>query len=146
MDLQSILHNAVAAQRAERMKGSEQLMLGELTLKMEAVKNKALPVIFDEGKYVPSTLDSWRGSYDELAIEYTEDEPITGKSFIELLKEANGKTYTGYKGGDFTMGKATPIWVANYGSSSGFREGSTAVVDVEETEDAIVLKTKVLEY
>jgi len=38
MDLQTILNNAVAQERAEEMKTSSQLTLGELILKLDAVK------------------------------------------------------------------------------------------------------------
>jgi len=148
MDLQTILDNAVAAKRAEEMKISAQLTLGELILKMEG-KSDDKPVVFDDGKHFPTYLGSWRGSYCELALGYNEyegEKPMEGSIFAEKLKEAVGKTYQGYKGGDFTMGKTTPVWVANDGESSGFRETTedgheTAIVDIVETEDAIVLQT-----
>ena len=44
---------------------------------------------------------------------------------IKQLKEAVGKVYTGYKGGDYTMTEDTPLWVANYGET-----GSTAITGV----------------
>lgn len=148
MDLQKILNNAVAAKRAEDMKTSAQLTLGELILKMEG-KSADKPVVFDDGKHFPTYLGSWRGSYCELALGYNEyetEKPMNGAEFSEKLKEAVGKTYTGYKGGDFLMGKTTPVWVANYGESMGFREETedghnTAIVDIVETDDAIVLQT-----
>jgi len=148
MDLQTILNNAVAAKRAEDMKTSAQLTLGELIIKMEG-KSGDKPVVFDDGKHFPTYLGSWRGDYCELALGYNvyEDEkPMNGADFAEKLKKAVGATYQGYKGGDFTMGKTTPVWVANNGECIGFREETedgheTAIVDVVEMPDSIVLQT-----
>lgn len=155
MDLQTILQNAVAAKRAEEMKTSAQLTLGELILKMEG-KSPEKPVVFDDGEHFPTSLSSWRGSYCELAIEYNEydtEKPMNAGDFAEKLKGALGKTYTGYKGGDFTMGKTTPVWVANHGNVSGFRNDKkaeynddTAIVDIVETDNAVVLQTFSTEY
>ena len=61
-------------------------------------------------------LDSYRGYYEDLAIEPSE----TGVNVVEFIKaceEADGETFTGYKGGDFTMDLDTPIFVAYYGST-----------------------------
>jgi hypothetical protein len=143
MDLQTMLDNAVAAQRAEELKNSPQLLLGEMILKLEAVKNKDLPLFIDLMDKRPKGIDSWRGRYGELAIQTEKfgsyqtdvvqhifdsgDRSYEYKSFgkenptvvewIEILKEAQGKTFTGYKGGDFLMGKNTPVWLAEYGNS-----------------------------
>lgn len=148
MDLQEILSNAVAVARAEEMKTSPQLTLGELILMLEAVGNKGLPVVFDEPKYHPTRIDSWRGAYDELALNYTaKGETLTVWDVIALLKRAIGTTFQGYKGGDYTMGKTTPVWVGNYGEGEGFREGgNTAVVSIREEATAVLIETAVLEY
>ena len=146
MDIQQILHNAVQAQRNEEMKTSEQLTLGELILKLEVIGDKDKPVIFNE-QYHPHTIDSWRGSYCELALGYAQ----TGKPFpvhlwLQKLRETIGATFTGYKGGEFLMGKTTPIWVANYGESNGFLpDGEQAVIGVSETEQAVMIETKPME-
>src|SRR5258706_6206091 len=150
MDIQEILNNAMQVQRDEKMKTSEQLMLGELLLKLEAIADKNKPVIFDE-QYHPGGIDSWRGSYDELAIEYE----VTGKKFtvaelLKRLKEAIGEPFYGYKGGEFVMGKTTPVWVANYGESHGFMHDgdiwTQAVVDVSQNEQTVLIETKPMEY
>jgi len=148
MDLQTILHNAVAAARAEEMKTSPQLTLGEMMLKLEAVQSKGLPVVFDIQDYHPIGIGSWRGSYNELALEYESGgATLTARGVIALLRGVVGRTLEGYKGGNYLMGKTTPIWVANYGDSMGFREEEpTAVVDILETEDEVIIETKALEY
>lgn len=146
MDLTEIISNAVSVKRANEMKTSEQLTLGELILKFEAVKDKSLPVIFDD-TYHPIGIGSWRGSYCELAIEYGKDEPrMTAKRFLQKLHDLIGAILTGYKGGEFVMGKITPIWVANYGNSCGFTGVYQAVIDLEESTKGIIIKTKYIEY
>jgi len=57
---------------------------------------------------------SYRGNYHDLAFEVTAN--TTPGSMLKSAKEALNSTYTGYKGGDFTMGKYTPCWmVEEYG-------------------------------
>lgn len=179
MDLQTQINNMMTARRADEMKNSDQLMLGELILKLEAVKNKELPIFFDREEYQPTGLTSWRGSYAELSITYekgggsgfyehkedcpkdkeydyytcecesigTSLENATAKQFLEVLKKSLGKVFTGYKGGDFVMGKNTPVWVANYGTSSGFDYKdediyNTKVIDITEENDKVIINTK----
>lgn len=142
LSLQNVVNNAVQAARNERLKDSPQLTLGELILKLKALNKPDEDVCFDFERATPTCLSSWRGSYCELAIRFDfESNPHTVAKFIDLLEEAVGKTYTGYKGGDFVMGKRTPVWVANYGHS-----GNTAVVDVLDTRYRIIIKTEYCEY
>lgn len=151
MDLQTMLDNAVITSRNESLKGSPQLLLGELIAKLEplianqeAVKEKygqEANVVFDFEYLKPTGISSWRGSYRELALEFDGTNEFTVTEFVELLKGAIGKTYQGYKGGDFLMGKQTPIWVANYGNS-----GSTGVVGVLNNEHTVILETARCEY
>jgi hypothetical protein len=65
-------------------------------------------------------LHSYRGYYSDLAFE------PTGKmrAVSDLLgecKAAMGEVFVGYKGGDFVMGRNTPLWVSGYGDASGLR-------------------------
>ncbi len=147
MDLQTILNNAMVARRSEEMKTSTKLTLGEIIIKMETIKNKELPVVFDVKKYFPVSIDSWRGSYCELAFNYEhEGKKLSVKEWLKELNNTIGKTLTGYKGGDYLMGNTTPVWVANYGTSSGFKEDSTAVIDILEKKNKVVIKTKDMDY
>lgn len=57
---------------------------------------------------------SYRGYYDELAFEIQAD--TTVGEMLEAAREALGTTYTGWKGGDFTMGEYTPVWLAEEGT------------------------------
>jgi len=56
---------------------------------------------------------SYRGYYNELAFEPQKD--VTVAEMLEAAREARGSTYTGWKGGDFEMGKNTPVWLAERG-------------------------------
>ena len=142
MDMQEMVNNAVAKQRAEEMKTSEQLTLGELILLFENIE-KTNEVRFDFGYFCPGSLISWRGSYCELAIEYDEREnDTTVEIFSAKLKSAIGKTFCGYKGGDFMMGKTTPVWAANYGDAN-----CTAVVGVRQLDwGMVIIETKYIDY
>lgn len=70
----------------------------------------------DEDKVYPIGLgepDSYRGDYE--AIAFTPEKNITLKKMIENVEGVFGKTYVGYKGGEYTMSKETACYVANYG-------------------------------
>lgn len=157
MDLQTIINNEITRAREERMKTSTQLTLGELILKLEPLVEKQpemikkygheAAIVFDFSCTFPVGLSSWRGSYAELALEWaggdysTNEKQLKLSEFLDLLKSAIGKTYTGWKGGDYVMGKNTPIWVANPGNV-----GETAVIDVVDEEYEIILITRRCKY
>jgi len=191
MDMQTMFNNMTKAMRVESLASSDQLTIGELILKMEAIKDKSKPIVFDKGKYKPSGFESWRGSYCELAITYADggstfyeqmkpdclkdeygdhddkckckrkdvsgtlsDSP-TAQEFLDLLKKIIGLYMVGYKGGDFTVTKRTPVWVANNGRSDGFLEGkkaaenefhNQAVVDVAENPKRVSIVTALRAY
>jgi hypothetical protein len=151
MDMGEVIQKMVKADRAERLKNSPQLSLGEIIAKLEGAERVTAEVQFDFERLVPTSLDSWRGSYDELGLGfrvtgYTDgaDDKLTEPTVESLLKElrgAIGKTYTGWKGGDFEMGRRTPVWVANPGNC-----GNTAIVDVKDHGHTVILVTAWCEY
>lgn len=154
MDFQEVVNNALAARRAKEMKTSPQLTLGELILKLEAVKNRNKKIRFDFGTGLgPTDIMSWRGSYCELCVDYGNSEIYSASKFLLELKGALGETFTGYKGGEFLMGKTTPVWVAHYSDSGvdnykGYKGESNvtvAIVDIVEGKD-IIIKTDAIEY
>lgn len=70
----------------------------------------------DKEKVVPKGFNnphSYRGYYDELAFEPAEN--ITVGEMLKAAEGALGQTFTGYKGGEYTMGEYTEIHLANYG-------------------------------
>jgi hypothetical protein len=127
-----------------RTHGKGQLTLGMLISKITACE-KNETVAFDFGYMCPTRLDSWRGAYDELALNYVsytnEDVEIKRDDFLVLLKSAIGKTFHGYKGGEFVMNEDTPIWVANDGEAC-----DTAVVGVLDLGWKIIIQTSYMEY
>jgi hypothetical protein len=144
MNIQQYLDHMSSLSQHTRVKDKGQLSLGMLIEAIEGCE-KDVNVVYDFGYMCPTSIDSWRGSYSELALNYesfkSEDKELTRDRFIVMLKDAVGKTFTGYKGGDFTMTEETPIWVANYGESC-----NTAVVGVHDAGWQIVILTAYLEY
>ena len=83
--------------------------------------------------------DSWRGSYNLPAIEYySGDSGCSVDSAIEDLQEIDGMEVYGYKGGDYTLNKEDPLFIANYGESNN----CTAIVDIVESDEFIICLTK----
>jgi len=145
------IHERVKAKRDETFSKSGQMSLGNMINKMqeivdkhEATKEEA-NVYFDFCRTYPTKIDSWRGIYAELALNWRQypdyaqqtDTPLKAKGFLELLKCANGTEYTGYKGGTFRMSLSTPVWVDNYGHSS-----DTAVVDIKDEGYQVIIVTR----
>jgi len=60
---------------------------------------------------------SYRGYYEQLAFEPKEN--VTVASMLADAKSALGRTFCGYKGGDYVMDEWTSVWIANYGESGG---------------------------
>jgi hypothetical protein len=60
---------------------------------------------------------SYRGYYENLAFEPKAD--VTVAEMLACAKSALGQTFQGYKGGDYTMGEYTTVWVCHEGTSFG---------------------------
>jgi len=129
------------------MANSNQLTLGELILKIEPIaknqkESEEATVKYDFEYLFPTTISSWRGSYDELALNFeASGYRMKVSDFLKMLKDCIGKTFTGYKGGEYKMHKGTPIWVANYSHS-----GNTAVIDVVDNGYEVILITGLCEF
>ena len=140
MNLQDMLHSGVAAMRKESFDKSDQLSLGELMDKIKPLINDEIKVVYDFCGAFPTSIDSWRGSYDELSLNHINGEDtakkLTGNEFHALLEQAIGATYQGYKGGEYIMSKDTPVWVDSYGKYT-----ETAIVGVFNNGYEVVLVT-----
>ena len=118
-----------------------QMILGALIDALKPLKPDTA-VSFDFAFLDPTDFDSYRGYYDQLALGFTGGRHSDGWAEIkvaELLAKAEaavGKTYEGWKGGDYVMTRSTPLWVANPGCT-----GSTAIVGVQDIGWAILLIT-----
>lgn len=105
-------------------------------------KNPSLQVRFDFGYFCPNGLHSYRGYYEQLAIGYESEYPskMNVGQLLALLRDAIGKVFTGWKGGEFTMHGDTPVWVSNDNEACG-----TGIVDIRHDSDCIRLITAHLE-
>jgi hypothetical protein len=89
--------------------------LGGIIARLEAEDpDRVLPLGF-------ANPHSYRGYYDELAFEPVRD--IRVGDVLAAAKSAVGRTFEGYKGGDYTMDVHTSCWIANYGVSGDNRIG-----------------------
>lgn len=88
-----------------------QMTLGSLIEALGSVGQDFL-VEFDNGDS-PGEFDSYKADYSHLALEKGEN-PTRVSEFQRVALEAIG-THSGYKGGEYTMTRSTPIWRAEYG-------------------------------
>lgn len=58
---------------------------------------------------------SYRGNFWDLAFEPREN--VTVGEMLAVAENAVGKSFVGYKGGKFKMGRDTECYLANYGCS-----------------------------
>ncbi|MFD8777559.1 hypothetical protein [Streptomyces sp. NPDC059916] len=84
--------------------------LGELITALEA----ADPTLVVEHGF--NNPHSYRGDYMELAFEPATTVPV--QDMITAARSALDTTYTGYKGGEFTMTADTWVWLSPYGDAS----------------------------
>jgi hypothetical protein len=138
----------VQEQRWQEFAQSPQLALGEIIAKLEAIPDQAKAVLYVFEYAYPTTLASWRGAYQELALGFQvtvghnlgQEDPTVASILIEC-RSALGQTFEGWKGGDFVMSEATPVWVANPGNS-----GNTGIVGVTDRGWQVTLDTAYCEY
>lgn len=135
-DLQKLVDTIGNAARNAR--SDYHLTLGRIIPLLEAAPTD-LPVRFDWNEAFPNEAMSYRGYYSDLAFDWSDD-PKTVGSFLAVCKAALGQTYTGYKGGDFTMGADTPLWASPYGSGGG-----RAIMGLQIDGEKATLVTKEIE-
>lgn len=80
-------------------------------------KAEGSSVTFDFAGATPTVLNSWRGVYLSLALGYSAagESGMNVGELLDELKSAVGKTYQGWKGGDYVMDRDTEVWVDNTG-------------------------------
>lgn len=124
------------------MKLSEnQITIGQLINKLKTI-DPDKRVYYDWLRAAPTRFNSYRGYYEDVALGAT-CERYESKTVGELLAEAEaimGTALEGYKGGYFKVTPAKPLWVANYGSSTGW-----AIVGIDENEFYVTLKTELID-
>lgn len=107
MDMQDLVDGWGA--RMQRDRAQSQMTLGQLIERLESfcadskVERIAAP-------------HSYRGYYCDLAFERG-DGLMLASDAVKLARSALGEVFEGYKGGEYQMGKLTPVWLAEYGCS-----------------------------
>lgn len=140
-DIQQFLDNS-KKQWAKESNNKGAMSTKQIIKKLKEFKdsNKLIVIdMLDELFTSEFCVDSWRGSYNLPAIEYTSGEKgCYIDTAIKNLSEVSGMDVTGYKGGDYVLDEEDPLFVANYGSSNN----CTAIVDIIELDKFIVCLTK----
>lgn len=83
---------------------------------------------------------SYRGYYSDLAFENTGEPNTVGKFLKDLEENILDKELIGYKGGEFLMGKDTPLWISEYSDASNL-----AIMGLRVDDGDIILNTKQIE-
>lgn len=127
LDMQKMIDLMCSEASLER--SQTQFTLGELINSIKLLE----PDIVVTG--LSASADSYRGYYVDLAFEPGD---TTVGELLKVAEESLGKTFTGYKGGDYTMNKVTPLWIAEYGDCGvklmGFKTVDNTLVAVTEEE------------
>lgn len=104
-NLQALMNEMSDQWRRER--AESQMTLGKLIDRLEAMPETLMVYGFKEPH-------SYRGYYSHLSFEPT-TEMLPASEAVRVCRSAIGEIFEGYKGGDYTMGRNTPVWIASYG-------------------------------
>lgn len=104
MDIQKMIEAMSESMRNER--SNYHITLGGLIDVLE--KNKDCKISINEPH-------SYRGYYSDLAFQKCDLYPVS-ELLSEIYNNVLDKDFEGYKGGEYTMTKDVPLWVANWGS------------------------------
>lgn len=111
MDIEKTMQ--VFSEMGRETRSGYHLTLGELIEALESADDTAT-VQFDDGEKHPCRPHSYRGYYEDLSFEPTE-ESVGVFELLAWCQESLGKTFVGWKGGDFVMDEKTPLWMAESG-------------------------------
>ena len=89
-------------------RSNSQMTLGELIVKLDTLDSD-----FEIERI--GNPDCYFCYYTDLAFE-PQDGRITAGELLPIVRSCLGPSFTGYTGGEFTMTKTTPLWIAPYGS------------------------------
>lgn len=97
------------------------MTIGEV-LDILATAKPEVAVYFRPFNCVPGEVISWRGRYNEPALEWEptgysgDGGTVCVRALMNRLKEAiDGRTFTGWKGGEFRFTRDSPLHVDNAG-------------------------------
>lgn len=104
MNLQAMIDGISAQWMKER--AATQMTLGAMIERLESLPSDLLIGLGEPHSY--------RGYYSDLAFEAVT--PAPAANLLADCMDAMGKSFTGYKGGDYYMHAGVPVWVSEYGS------------------------------
>jgi hypothetical protein len=117
------------------------ITLGELTDALSAV-DPEMPVRFDRTNGArPGEFASWRGDYAQLTLCNFDDVCETAGDLLRAALNADHGVFGGYKGGDFVMGRHTPVWADQWGECPG-----RGITDTTIRKGTLVLITEFCDY
>ena len=121
------------------------LNLGEFIDALERVgkddmRGESPYVCFRFANAEPGDLTSYRGHYDQLALA-TGDKSMSVDDLVKHCTAAVGETFNGYKGGSYTMTRATELYVANWGKTS-----DTRIVGVSWEQGSVIAYIETAEF
>jgi hypothetical protein len=128
----------------------KQLTLNEVIEKLESLEltyeahddtTQDKSIRFDFCYKRPTEVSSWRGSYSEPCLGFTDLTSITAKELLAELKDSIGRVVTGYKGGEFVLRGESYLWVDQYNSSS-----TTGIFGLEDLGYELIIRTTYFEY
>ncbi len=137
-----------------RLKAGSDYNLGDFIQDLEKEDQEA-EIKYEDSyeNYLPTVFGSWRGSYSCLALFYEQDaeKKPKVKDILKLAKEALGKEFYGWKGGEFLMDKSTPIYCcAEPGYSSHEKRiirvsinTSWKICGLSRKDEKVLIKTKI---
>jgi hypothetical protein len=113
--------------------------LGELIELLKPLRKDAIVLVDGPCRLTPGGLESYRGYYEDLAIGVNVDSLApTVAEFLAELEAAVGKTFHGYKGGEYRMSLRTRVWFSNHGECSD--NGPTGIAP-RDADDYVVRLT-----
>lgn len=124
------------------------MTIGELIDALKGVEDQTVSVEFDFAGTEPTEVDSWRGIYAEPALGWratgysSPDQTrhhaeMTVALLIANLEGCIGKTFSGWKGGDYTYDLSDTLHIDNPGDYS-----HTELVRVEDRGYVVILHTE----
>lgn len=117
------------SQQWQKERAEDQMTLGKLIDEL---------FVMDPTKEVHAIKEphSYRGYYVDLAFETESGETMPAIKALEIAKSCMGEVFEGYKGGDYQMGRNTPVWSANYGCCGlkimGFDESGNLILEDDD--------------
>jgi hypothetical protein len=112
LDIRALLDGV--AMREQFKRAGSQMTLGTLIDRLSELPGDLL-------MWNMKDLHSYRGYYSDLAFDHDSDSQRPVREVLADCRKAMGEVFVGYKGGDFVMGRNTPMWISSYGSASGLR-------------------------